>query len=75
MTPSRVRERPSVVRDNGDVMETLQRLQAEQRQAFDPYRVQRRSDRLEWVIKYGFADWFTEESRAGRTFFPVPVSQ
>jgi glutathione S-transferase len=71
----RVQERPSVVRDNADVMETLQRLQAEQRQAFDPYRVQWRSDRLEWVIKNGFADWFGEESRAGRAFFPVPVSE
>ena len=71
----RVQERPSVVRDNGDVMETLQRLQAERRPAFDPYRVQWRSDRLEWVIKNGFADWFAEESRAGRTFFPVPVSE
>jgi glutathione S-transferase len=71
----RVQERPSIVRDNGDVMETLQRLQAERQPAFDPYRVQWRGDRLEWVIKNGFADWFAEESRAGRTFFPVPVSQ
>ena len=71
----RVQERPSLARDNADVMETLQRLQAEQRQAFDPYRVQWRSDRLEWVIKNGFADWFAEESRAGRAFFPVPVSE
>jgi glutathione S-transferase len=71
----RVQQRPSVVRDNGDVMETLQRLQAEQRPAFDPYRVQWRSDRLEWVIKNGFADWFAQESGAGRAFFPVPGSE
>jgi hypothetical protein len=32
-----------------------------------------RSDRLEWVIKNGFADWFAEEMRAGRTFFPITV--
>jgi glutathione S-transferase len=69
----RVQERPSVVRDNADVIETLQRLQAEQKQAFDPYRVQWRSDRLEWVMKNGFADWFADEMRAGRTFFPLPV--
>src|ERR1051326_18008 len=70
-----VQQRPSVVRDNGDVMETLQRLQAERRSAFDPYRVQWRGERLEWVIKTGFADWFAEESRAGRAFFPLPVTQ
>jgi glutathione S-transferase/RNA polymerase-associated protein len=69
----RVQQRPSIVRDNADVIETLQRLQAEQRQAFDPYRVQWRSDRLEWVMKNGFADWFAEEMRAGRTFVPLPV--
>ena len=69
----RVQERPAVIRDNGDVMETLQRLQAAQRQAFDPYRVQWRSDRLEWVIKNGFAEWFADEMRAGRAFFPLTV--
>ena len=42
-----------------------------ERQAFDPYRVQWRSDRLEWVIKNGFADWFIGEMRAGRAFFPL----
>jgi hypothetical protein len=42
--------------------ETLQRLQAEGQPGFDPYRVQWRSDRLEWIIKNGFADWFMEES-------------
>ena len=67
----RVQERPSVVRDNGDVIETLQRLQSEKRPGFDPYRVQWRSDRLEWVIKNGFADWFAEEVRSGRAFFPL----
>jgi glutathione S-transferase len=69
----RVQERPSVARDNADVIETLQRLQAEQKQAFDPFRVQWRSDRLEWVMKNGFADWFAEEMRTGRAFFPLPV--
>jgi len=67
----RVQQRPSVERDNADVMETLTRLQTEGRQAFDPYRVQWRSDRLEWVIKNGFADWFGEEMKAGRVFFPL----
>jgi glutathione S-transferase len=67
----RVQQRPSVERDNGDLMETLTRLQAEQRQAFDPYRVQWRSDRLEWVIKNGFADWLVDEMKAGRVFFPL----
>jgi glutathione S-transferase len=65
--------RPSVMRDNADVLGTLQRLQAEQRAAFDPYRVQWRSDRLEWVIKNGFAEWFMDEMRAGRAFFPLPI--
>ena len=69
----RVQERPSIVRDNSDVIETLQRLQAEQKQAFDPYRVQWRSDRLEWVMKNGFADWFADETKSGRAFFPLPV--
>ena len=69
----RVQERPAVARDNADVMETLQRLQAEGQPAFDPYRVQWRSDRLEWVIKNGFADWFADEMRAGRAFFPVTL--
>jgi glutathione S-transferase/RNA polymerase-associated protein len=69
----RVQERPAVVRDNADVVETLSRLQAEQRSAFDPYRVQWRSDRLEWVIKNGFAGWFLEEMKAGRAFFPLSV--
>jgi hypothetical protein len=70
----RVQQRPSIVRDNADVIETLQRLQGEQKQAFDPFRVQWRSDRLEWVIKNGFAEWFAAETKAGRTFFPLPVS-
>jgi len=70
----RVQERPSVVRDNADVLETLSRLQGEKRPAFDPYRVQWRSDRLEWVIKNGFADWFIDEMRAGRAFFPLSVA-
>ncbi len=69
----RVQERPAVVQDNQDVMQTLQRLQEERRPAFDPYRVQWRSDRLEWVIKNGFTDWFLDEMRTGRTFFPLPV--
>jgi glutathione S-transferase len=69
----RVRERPSVVRDDADVMASLQRLQEARRPAFDPYRVQWRGDRLEWVIKNGFADWFAEEMRAGRAFFPLPA--
>jgi glutathione S-transferase len=69
----RVQQRLSVMRDNGDVMETLQRLQAERRPAFDPSRVQWRSDRLEWVIKNGFVDWFMAEMKAGRVFFPLPA--
>jgi hypothetical protein len=64
-----------VVRDNLDVVETLQRLQQERRQAFDPYRVQWRSDRLEWVMKNGFAPWLLDEMRAGRAFFPLSVPQ
>jgi glutathione S-transferase/RNA polymerase-associated protein len=68
-----VQTRPSVMRDNADVLETLQRLQAEQRSAFDPYRVQWRSDRLEWVIKNGFAEWFMKEMHLGRAFFPLPI--
>jgi glutathione S-transferase len=70
----RVQERPSIARDNADVVETLQRLQAEGQPGFDPYRVQWRSDRLEWVIKNGLADWFAEEMRAGRVFFPVTIA-
>lgn len=72
---ARVQARPSIARDNADVMETLQRLQAEQNPGFDPYRVQWRSDRLEWVVKNGFADWLADEMRAGRAFFPLPVRQ
>jgi hypothetical protein len=51
--------------------EGLQALQAQQQAGFDPYRVQWRSDRLEWVIKHGFAGWFAEEMRSGRAFFPL----
>jgi glutathione S-transferase len=69
-----VQERPAVTRDNADVMETLQRLQAEHQPGFDPYRVQWRSDRLEWVIKNGFVDWFIGEMQAKRAFFPLPAS-
>lgn len=69
----RVQERPAIVQDNADVVETLTRLQEEQRPAFDPYRVQWRSDRLEWVIKNGFVPWFAEEMKAGRAFFPLAV--
>ncbi|MBI3769861.1 MAG: glutathione S-transferase family protein [Deltaproteobacteria bacterium] len=71
----RVQARPAVMRDNADVMQTLQRLQEEKRPAFDPYRLQWRSDRLEWVIKNGLAEWFREEMRAGRAFFPLAVTQ
>jgi glutathione S-transferase len=67
----RVQERPALVRDNAEVLETLQRLQAEGRPGFDPYRVQWRSERLEWVIKNGFAPWFMDEMKAGRVFFPL----
>jgi glutathione S-transferase len=70
----RVQQRPALVKDNADVFETLGRLQAEQRSAFDPYRVQWRSDRLEWVIKNGFAAWFVDEMKAGRAFFPLAVA-
>jgi glutathione S-transferase len=69
----RVQQRPALMRDNAEVMETLQRLQSEGRQAFDPYRVQWRSDRLEWVIKNGFTAWFLEEMRQGRAFSPLPL--
>ena len=69
----RVQARPSVARDNADVMETLQRLQAAGQPGFDPYRVQWRSDRLEWVMKNGLAEWFMEEMRAGRVFFPLSL--
>lgn len=69
----RVQTRPAVARDNADVLGVLSRLQAERRPPFDPLRVQWRSDRLEWVIKNGFADWFLEELKAGRAFFPVPA--
>jgi glutathione S-transferase len=68
-----VQGRPAVAQDDADVLETLQRLQAEGQPGFDPLRVQWRSDRLEWVIKNGFADWFVEEMRAGRAFFPLSV--
>jgi glutathione S-transferase len=70
----RVGARPAVVKDNQDVIETLGRLQTENRSAFDPYRVQWRGDRLEWVIKNGFADWFADEMKSGRAFFPLPLS-
>jgi len=69
----RVQERSAVMQDNADVLGTLQRLQEEKRPAFDPYRVQWRSDRLEWVIKNGFATWFMEEMKTGRAFFPLPA--
>jgi glutathione S-transferase len=69
----RVQERPAIARDNADVLVTLQRLQATNEQAFDPYRVQWRGDRLEWIVKNGFADWLAEEMRAGRAFFPTTI--
>jgi glutathione S-transferase len=71
---ARITERPAVERDNADVIETMGRLQAEGRDAFDPWRVQWRSDRLEWVMKQGFADWFMQEIAKGRAFFPVAPS-
>jgi len=71
----RMGKRPAVARDDADVLSTLQRLQAESKPAFDPYRVQWRSDRLEWVMKNGFADWLQQEMREGRAFFPLPVSR
>ncbi len=71
----RVQARPAVARDNADVMATLQRLEAEGRPGFDPYLVQWRSDRLEWVMKNGFAGWLADEMRGGRAFFPLPVRQ
>lgn len=69
----RAQSRPALMQDNADVMATLRQLQKEQRPAFDPYRVQWRSDRLEWVIKNGFVNWFVDEMQAGRTFFPLTV--
>jgi hypothetical protein len=56
-------------------MQTLQRLQSDNQPGFDPYRVQWRSDRLEWVVKNGFAPWLLEEMRAGRAFFPLATSR
>jgi glutathione S-transferase len=69
----RAQQRPCVVRDTADVMETLQRLQAAGQPGFDPNRVQWRSDRLEWVMKNGFAPWLMQEMEAGRAFFPLPA--
>ena len=69
----RVHQRPSIARDNADVVATLQHLETEGQPGFDPYRVQWRSDRLEWVIK-NVAEWLAEEMRAGRTFFPIAVA-
>jgi glutathione S-transferase len=69
----RVQQRPAVARDNADVMAALERLQGERQPGFDPYRVQWRGERLEWVVKNGFADWFVAEMRAGRVFFPLPA--
>jgi hypothetical protein len=66
-----VHQRPAVARDNADVLETLQRLRVEGQPGSDPLLVQWRSDRLEWVMKNGFADWFVEEMRTGRAFFPL----
>jgi len=40
-----------------------------------PNLVQWRSERLEWVMKKGFAGWITDEMRAGRAFFPLAVGQ
>jgi glutathione S-transferase len=71
----RVQERPALARDNADVLEAMERLQAERRPAFDPYKVQWRSERLEWVIKHGFVDWFLDEMRSGRAFFPLAVRE
>ena len=70
----RMHERPSVARDNVDVMESIERLTKEKKRVFDPNRVQWRSDRLEWIIKNGFADWFMEELSAGRAFFPLALA-
>jgi glutathione S-transferase len=66
-----VQQRPAIAQDNADVLETLQRLQVEGQPGFDPLLVQWRSDRLEWVIKNGFAGWFVDEMRTGRAFFPL----
>jgi hypothetical protein len=68
---ARVQERPAVARDNADVLAALSKHATEGTPLFDPYKVQWRSDRLEWVVKHGFLDWFTEEVRAGRAFFPL----
>src|SRR5262249_3316493 len=40
-----------------------------------PNLVQWRSERLEGVMKNGFAGWSTYEMRAGRAFFPLAVGQ
>jgi glutathione S-transferase/RNA polymerase-associated protein len=69
----RVQAREAVARDTADVIASLERLQAEAKPAFDPYRVQWRSDRLEWVVKNGFVDWLLDEMRTGRAFFPLPA--
>lgn len=68
---ARMSERPAVARDDADVIETLGRLQAEGKDAFDPWRVQWRSERLEWVMKHGFAEWLMAELAKGRAFFPL----
>jgi hypothetical protein len=53
---------------------SLESLKKEGRPGFDPYLVQWRSERLEWVVKNGFADWFMEELGAGRVFFPLALA-
>lgn len=68
---NRIAARPTVARDDADVVETLQRLQREGGTGFDPYRVQWRSDRLEWIFKHGFSEWFADEMKAGQVFFPL----
>jgi len=70
----RMNERPSVARDNADVMQSIARFNNENRKVFDPNRIHWRSDRLEWIMKNGFADWFMEELRTARAFFPLAPS-
>lgn len=65
-----VQLRPAFVQDYADVLNTLQRLQAGNRQAFGPDRLRWRGDRLGWVIQTGFTPWFLEKMCLGRTLLP-----
>lgn len=66
----RMREQPAVRRDLDDVRRAAREKFLEGPSPYEPEKIVWRGDRLEWLFRHGFVDWWVGEWRAGRALLP-----